>query len=88
MINSQNILKIIDFGVSQLLDKFDETDYCSHSQGTPAFQPPEIAQGQDRFHGFKVDAWASGITLFKFVTGYYPFEGLFISFSQCSKNFN
>lgn len=55
--------------------------------GTPAFQPPEIAQGQDRFHGFKVDVWASGITLFRFVTGFYPFEGenVYILYENISK---
>ena len=55
--------------------------------GTPAFQPPEIAQGQEKFNGFKVDVWASGITLFKFVTGYYPFEGenVYILFENISK---
>ncbi|PFX14355.1 Serine/threonine-protein kinase STK11 [Stylophora pistillata] len=45
------------------------------SQGSPAFQPPEIANGLETFSGFKVDIWAAGVTLFNITTGKYPFEG-------------
>lgn len=45
------------------------------SQGSPAFQPPEIADGRSSFSGFKVDIWASGVTLFNITTGKYPFQG-------------
>ena len=38
-------------------------------------QPPEIANGLGSFPGFKVDVWSSGVTLYNFVTGSYPFEG-------------
>ncbi|RZC42949.1 Pkinase and/or Kinase-like domain containing protein [Asbolus verrucosus] len=55
-------LKISDLGVAE-------------GQGSPAFQPPEIANGLDSFPGFKVDVWSSGVTLYNFVTGQYPFEG-------------
>lgn len=44
-------------------------------EGTPAFVPPEIAKGDGKVHGFKVDMWAAGISLFKFTTGFYPYEG-------------
>lgn len=75
LLTTGGILKITDFGVSEQLDIFVTDDYCEHSQGSPAFQPPEIAMGLDRFHGFKVDVWASGITLFNMTTGLYPYEG-------------
>lgn len=39
-------------------------DTCSTSQGSPAFQPPEIANGVVKFSGFKVDIWSSGVTLY------------------------
>jgi len=38
-------------------------DMCQTSQGSPAFQPPEIANGLESFPGFKVDVWSSGVTL-------------------------
>ena len=27
-------------------------------QGTPAFQPPEVANGREQFSGFKIDVWS------------------------------
>lgn len=58
-----------------MLDRFQESDAISMSQGSPAFQPPEIADGLTSFSGFKVDIWASGVTLFNITTGKYPFQG-------------
>lgn len=48
---------------SQALSMFAEDDTCSTGQGSPAFQPPEIANGDETFAGFKVDIWSSGVTL-------------------------
>lgn len=45
------------------LDRFAKDDICYTSQGSPAFQPPEIAIGLESFSGFKVDIWSSGVTL-------------------------
>ena len=68
-------MQIADFGVAEILDQFALDDTCRTSQGTPTFQPPEIANGQETFSGFKVDVWSTGVTLINFVTGGYPFEG-------------
>nr|CAD7445054.1 unnamed protein product [Timema bartmani] len=68
-------LKISDFGVAEALDLFAEDDTCTSGQGSPAFQPPEIANGHEKFSGFKVDIWSSGVTLYNITTGVYPFEG-------------
>ena len=75
LLDTTGVLKIADFGVAELLDRFAPDDMCRTSQGTPAFQPPEIANGLGSFPGFKVDVWSSGVTLYNFVTGSYPFEG-------------
>ena len=40
---------------------------CRTSQGSPAFQPPEVANGWEEFSGFKADIWATGVTLYVFV---------------------
>ncbi|GIY94739.1 hypothetical protein CEXT_560761 [Caerostris extrusa] len=61
-------LKISDLGVAEALDHFASDDTCHTSQGSPAFQPPEIANGAEKFSGFKVDIWSSGLPK-------YPFEG-------------
>lgn len=47
----------------QGLEMFASNDNCRTSQGSPAFQPPEIANGEDTFPGFKVDIWSAGVTL-------------------------
>lgn len=67
-------LIITDFGVAEQLDMFLYDDKCTTSQGSPAFQPPEIANGDNHFSGFKLDLWACGVTLFNITTGLYPFE--------------
>lgn len=75
LLDTAGTLKIADFGVAEILDRFALDDTCRTSQGTPTFQPPEIANGHETFSGFKVDIWSTGVTLFNFITGTYPFEG-------------
>ncbi|KAK2159643.1 hypothetical protein LSH36_149g04063 [Paralvinella palmiformis] len=75
LLTTDAVLKISDFGVAEALDPFANDDTCRTSQGSPAFQPPEIANGDDTFSGFKVDIWSSGVTLYNIMTGKYPFEG-------------
>lgn len=43
---------------------FASDDTCFTTQGSPAFQPPEIANGAESFSGFKIDIWSSGVTLY------------------------
>lgn len=75
LITQDEVLKITDLGVAEQLDTFAVDDTCRTSQGSPAFQPPEIANGLDTFPGFKVDIWSSGVTLYNMTTSLYPFEG-------------
>ncbi|GFO03138.1 serine/threonine-protein kinase stk11 [Plakobranchus ocellatus] len=75
LVTNDECLKITDLGVAEALDQFAWTDECRTSQGSPAFQPPEIANGQAVFSGFKVDVWSSGVTLYNITTGKYPYEG-------------
>lgn len=63
LITLDDTLKISDFGVAEALSQFAMDDTCLTGQGSPAFQPPEIANGDDTFSGFKVDIWSSGVTL-------------------------
>ncbi|XP_065354262.1 serine/threonine-protein kinase stk11 [Calliphora vicina] len=75
LLTQDETLKISDFGVAEQLKLFAPDDTCTTGQGSPAFQPPEIANGLDSFSGSKVDIWSSGVTLYNLCTGLYPFEG-------------
>ena len=75
LLDQAGVLKIADFGVCEQLDMFAVDDTVTTSQGTPAFQPPEVANGWEKFSGFKIDVWSAGVTLYNFVTGDYPFAG-------------
>mmetsp|Transcript_11677 Transcript_11677/g.29495 ORF Transcript_11677/g.29495 Transcript_11677/m.29495 type:complete len:370 (-) Transcript_11677:59-1168(-) len=77
MLSTDNVLKISDFGVAELLDVFDAPGgaHKSKTHSTPAFQPPEVASCVDRISGEKVDLWAAGVTLYFITTGKFPFEG-------------
>lgn len=44
------------------IDPYAPDDTCHTSQGSPVFQPPEVANGEC-FAGFKLDVWSSGVTL-------------------------
>lgn len=75
LLTLDHTLKISDFGVAEALDIFAPNDDCTTGQGSPAFQPPEIANGHEVFSGFKVDIWSTGVTLYNITTGLYPYEG-------------
>ncbi|XP_029905295.1 serine/threonine-protein kinase STK11-like [Myripristis murdjan] len=75
LLTTDGALKISDLGVAEALEPFAVDDTCRTSQGSPAFQPPEIANGLDTFSGFKVDIWSAGVTLYNITTSLYPFEG-------------
>lgn len=63
LLTLDQILKISDFGVAEQLEPFAPNDNIILGQGSPAFQPPEIANGHECISGFKVDVWSSGVTL-------------------------
>ena len=53
----------IILSLSQELEQFSQNDLCTTSPGSPAFQPPEVASGQNDWSGFKADIWAAGVSL-------------------------
>lgn len=75
LLAADRTVKLCDLGTAEQLNPYSSSDVITCSQGSPAFQPPEIANGHESFSGFKVDVWSCGVTLFNFVTGQYPFEG-------------
>jgi len=74
LLAQDHTLKIIDFGVAELLPPGQTL--VSQSQGSPMFQPPEVAGGSyTEYPGETLDIWSSGCTLFNMTSGQYPFNG-------------
>lgn len=75
LITTMGQLKIIDFGVSQLLSVWTQNDLCKSHEGSPLFQAPELlCPNKDlNYCGFKVDVWAAGVTLYLMLYGKCPF---------------
>ncbi|KAF2349622.1 Protein kinase domain [Trinorchestia longiramus] len=76
LLSCDSTLKITDFGVAEQVELCEGNDLISSSQGSPMFQPPEVAGGtHSRFPGYKLDVWSTGITLYNLTSGKYPFNG-------------
>ena len=69
LLSEGNILKIIDFGLSN----FYNGNYLSTPCGSPCYASPEMVSG-NKYNGFNIDIWAIGIILFAMLCGYLPFE--------------
>lgn len=74
LINNLGVLKIIDFGVSHILNLWQRDSTCFNYEGSPLFQAPEVVSGEEKYDGFKVDVWSSGVTLHVLIFGVYPFQ--------------
>ena len=65
----KNSIKIVDFGLSRILGKFE----CSEDPyGSLCYKAPELIQHIK--YNFKVDIWAIGVTLFYIIYEELPFE--------------
>ena len=63
------ILKIIDFGLSRILGKYE---YSNDPYGSLCFKAPELIEHLP--YDFKVDIWAIGITIYYLVYKELPYE--------------
>ena len=72
LLNSEDELKIIDFGLSNYKRK--EKNYLLKTPcGSPCYASPEMILGK-KYDGFCIDVWSTGIILFAMLCGYLPFE--------------
>ena len=88
LLSNKNILKIIDFGLSNY---FNEIDLLSTPCGSPSYASPEMVSG-NKYDGFLIDIWSSGIILFAMLCGFLPFEDqdneiLFTKIYECKVEF-
>jgi serine/threonine protein kinase len=76
VISSNFALKLTDFGCSQLLSMYNDSDTVTIWGGSPAYQCPE--QYSDTNHngwsGFKSDIWAAGVSIYQLATSSLPWK--------------
>jgi [calcium/calmodulin-dependent protein kinase] kinase len=74
LVTEDDVLKIVDFGVSEMFDKQDEMK-TAKSAGSPAFMPPELCVPKHgQVSGRAADIWSMGVTLHCMLFGKIPFE--------------
>lgn len=74
LINHEDVLKVVDFGVSEMFAK-DSEMLTAKSAGSPAFLPPELCVVRHGdVSGRAADIWSMGVTLYCLRYGRIPFQ--------------
>jgi len=71
LLDSQDRLKVSDFGLSNL--QRSSAEVLQTVCGTPNYVAPEVIK-EKGYNGFKADVWSCGIILFVMLAGYLPFD--------------
>src|SRR5688572_27614577 len=72
MIRTDGIVKLMDFGISHMVD-LERLTVTGQLLGSPAYMAPEHVEG--RRLDFRTDVFAAGIVLYQLTVGKLPFEG-------------
>jgi tRNA A-37 threonylcarbamoyl transferase component Bud32 len=72
MIRKDGLIKLMDFGIAQILD-FQRMTVTGQLLGSPAYMAPEIIEGKQL--DFRTDVFSVGIMLYLLATGTLPFAG-------------
>ncbi|KAK3333663.1 kinase-like domain-containing protein [Cercophora scortea] len=74
LLTSDDVLKIVDFGVSEMFEKAANMR-TAKSAGSPAFLPPELCVAKHGdVSGKAADIWSMGVSLYCLRYGRIPFE--------------
>lgn len=73
LLSEDNVLKVVDFGVSQMFEKPDDMR-TAKSAGSPAFLPPELCGKHGDVSGKAADIWSMGVSLYCLKFGGIPFN--------------
>ena len=72
------VLKIVDFGISKILDPDSPSaQHLTRTQtsiGSPLYMSPEQMRSA-RTADFRTDQWSLGVVLYRMATGHLPFDG-------------
>ncbi len=72
MIRTDGVVKLMDFGISHMLD-LERLTVTGQLLGSPAYMAPEHVEGRQL--DFRTDVFAAGIVLYQLTVGRLPFEG-------------
>ena len=72
LLGKGNILKIVDFGLSNY---YEEEKLLSTPCGSPCYASPEMVCG-NKYDGLMIDIWSCGIIIYAMTCGYLPFEDI------------
>jgi eukaryotic-like serine/threonine-protein kinase len=72
MVRKDGVLKLMDFGVAQIMD-LERMTVTGQLLGSPAYMAPEILEGRPL--DVRTDVFSVGIMLYQLATGALPFQG-------------
>lgn len=72
MVRKDGFLKLMDFGVAQVVD-LERMTVTGQILGSPAYMAPEVLDG--RTLDFRSDVFSVGVMLYQMATGNLPFQG-------------
>jgi hypothetical protein len=72
MVSKDGILKLMDFGVAQIMD-LERMTVTGQLLGSPAYMAPELLEGRPL--DVRTDVFSVGILLYQLATGALPFSG-------------
>jgi serine/threonine-protein kinase len=72
MIRKDGLLKLMDFGIAQVVD-LQRMTVTGQLLGSPAYMAPELIEGKPL--DFRTDVFSIGIMLYQLATGRLPFSG-------------
>jgi serine/threonine-protein kinase len=72
MVRKDGVIKLMDFGVAQILD-LERMTITGQLLGSPAYMAPELFEGKPL--DFRTDVFSVGIMLYQMATGALPFSG-------------
>ena len=74
--DANHVAKLIDFGVSKVLESPESADFLKQTEGTYHFMAPEACDPDvEQYSGKAADVWALGVTAYALLFNKCPFWG-------------